>query len=143
MKILVKKLQQDAKSLGYAHEGDSGLDLFAAESAVLRPGERKLIGTGIKVAIQPGYEAQVRPKSGLAIEHGITVLNTPGTIDSCYRGEVKVILVNHSNKDYKVEKGRKIAQMVLCKVEKAEIEEVDELDETPRNEGGFGSTGLE
>ncbi len=143
MKVFVKKLGEDVKDLVYAHEGDAGLDIYANESILLKPGERKLVGTGIKIAFEKGYEAQVRPKSGLAVEQGITVLNTPGTIDSGYRGEVKVILINLGNGPVKVEKGMKIAQMVFNKVEEAELEVVDVLDKTKRNEGGFGSTGLE
>ena len=143
MRLLVKRLSNDAKVPGYAHEGDSGMDLFAAENAELQPGERKAVKTGLSVAVPKGYEVQVRPKSGLALSHGITVLNTPGTIDSGYRGEIMVIMANLGEKAYKVEKGRKIAQMVVSKVEEAKVLEVDDLDETSRGDGGFGSTGLD
>ena len=141
MKVKTKKMVKDAKMPSYAHQGDAGMDLFAAEETVIKPMERKLVSTGLQIAVPRGFEAQVRPKSGLAIDHGLTVLNTPGTIDSCYRGEIKVILLNLSNKEYKVEKGSKIAQMVFNKIEEAELEEAKELEETARNQGGFGSTG--
>ena len=137
------KMVADVKIPFYAHKGDAGVDLYAAEDYLLEPMERRLIATGIKVAIPNGYEAQVRPKSGLAIEHGISQINSIGTIDASYRGEIKVPLINLSDKPYKIEKGKKIAQMVFAKVEEAVFEEVDELDETTRNEKGFGSTGLD
>ena len=140
--VRVQKLWEGLPKLAYEHEGDSGIDLYAREDVVVNAGERKLIGTGIKIALPKGYEAQVRPKSGLALKHGITVLNTPGTVDSCYRGEVAVILMNHGSAPYKVEKGKKVAQLVFAKVEEAELEFVQELDGTTRNSGGFGSTGI-
>lgn len=143
MKLKVKKISPDAKIPGYAHSGDSGMDLYSVEETELKPGERKTIKTGLQIAVPKGFEAQVRPKSGLAAKFGITVLNTPGTVDSGYRGEVMVILVNLGNEVYKVEKGKKIAQMVIAKVEEAEVEEVEDLDETARKDGGFGSTGLD
>ena len=127
----------------YAHEGDAGMDIYSAHDAVLKPGERKLIGTGIKIAVPVGYEAQIRPKSGLALKHGLSIVNTPGTVDSGYRGEVGVIIINLGQEDYIIKKNTKIAQMVINKVEHAEVEEVNVLDDTSRNEGGFGSTGLE
>ncbi len=142
LKIKIKKVA-DVKTPFYAHKGDSGVDLYSAEDCILKPMERKLVATGIKVAIPFGYEAQVRPKSGLAIEHGISHANCVGTIDSGYRGEIKVPLINLSEKPYKIEKGKKIGQMVFAKVEEAVFEEVEELDTTTRNEGGFGSTGLD
>ena len=142
MIVKVKRLSDEAVLPSYAHKGDAGMDLYSVEDAELKPGERKLVGTGIKIAVEEGYEAQVRPKSGLAIKEGITVLNTPGTIDSGYRGEVKVILVNLSDKVFEIKKEQKIAQLIFAKVEEAKLEEVEELDETSRNEGGFGSTGL-
>ena len=143
MNVKIKRLSEDAKIPEFAHEGDSGVDLYSIEDTEIEAGERKLIKTGLKIAMPIGLEAQVRPKSGLAIKHGITVLNTPGTIDSGYRGEIGVILINQSNEKYKIEKGKKIAQMVFAKVETPEFEEVDDLDETSRNQGGFGSTGLD
>lgn len=130
-----------AKMPAYAHADDAGMDLFSNQHVTLQPLERALIPTGIAVAIPPGYEGQVRPKSGLAINHGITVLNTPGTIDSGYRGEIKVILINLGNQPYTVDIGTKIAQLVIARIEHATIEKVSTLDETKRGAGGFGSTG--
>lgn len=128
----------------YATENSAGMDLRANidEPIVLKPLERALIPTGIFIAVPHGYEAQVRPRSGLAIKKGITVLNTPGTIDSDYRGMIGVILVNLSNEDFVVNDGERIAQMVISKYEHAEWEEVDELDETERGAGGYGHTGV-
>ena len=142
LKIKIKKTA-DVKMPFYAHNGDSGIDLYAAEEHMLEPMERKLIATGIKIAIPYGYEAQIRPKSGLALEHGISHANSVGTIDSSYRGEIKIPMINFSDKTYKIEKGKKIGQMVFAKVETVAFEEVNELDETTRNEKGFGSTGLD
>lgn len=128
----------------YATENSAGMDLRANidEPIVLKPLERALIPTGMFIALPHGYEAQVRPRSGLAIKKGITVLNTPGTIDSDYRGMIGVILVNLSNEDFVVNDGERIAQMVISKYEHAEWEEVDELDETERGAGGYGHTGV-
>lgn len=142
LRIKIKKIN-GAKMPYYAHKGDSGVDLYAAEECTLKPMERKIVATGIKIAIPYGYEAQVRPKSGLAVEHGISHANCVGTIDSSYRGEIKVPVINFSEKSYKIEKGKKIGQMVFAKVEEAEFQEVEELDSTTRNENGFGSTGLD
>ena len=142
LKIKIKKVA-DAKTPLYAHKGDSGVDLYAAEEYLLKPMERKLISTGIKIAVPYGYEAQIRPKSGLALEHGISHANSVGTIDSSYRGEIKIPMINFSDKSYKIQKGRKIGQMVFAKVEEAVFDEVEELGETTRNEKGFGSTGLD
>lgn len=142
MKVKVKKISEKAIIPKMAHKGDSGFDLYSVESTELKPGERKLVKTGIKISMLPGLEAQVRPKSGLAIKNGVTVLNTPGTIDSGYRGEIRVILANLGKKTFKVEKGKKIAQLVFARVECPELIKVKELDETKRNESGFGSTGL-
>ncbi len=119
------------------------MDIFSAIDHILKPGERKLIPTGIKFAIPLGYEAQIRPKSGLALKHGLSIVNTPGTLDAGYRGELGVILINHGNETFSIEKNTKIAQMVITKVEQANVVEVSELDETTRGDGGFGSTGLE
>ena len=132
----------DTPTPSYAHKGDSGVDIFAAEEYELKPMERKLIPTGLKLEIPFGYEGQVRPKSGLAINHGISHANAVGTIDSSYRGEIKVPLINFSDKTYKIEKGKKIGQLIFAKVEEAVFEEVKELSNTTRNEQGFGSTGL-
>ena len=142
MQLKIKKMCEEAKIPQYSHEGDSGMDLYSVEDAVLQPGETKLVKTGLQIAVPKGFEAQVRPKSGLAAKFGVTVLNTPGTIDSGYRGEIKVILVNTGDQVYEIEKGKKIAQMVIAKVEEAKIEVVEDLDNTTRKDGGFGSTGL-
>ena len=141
---LTIKMQKisDIQTPTYAHKGDSGVDLFAAEEHDLKPMERKLVPTGLKLEIPFGYEGQVRPKSGLAINHGISHANSVGTIDSSYRGEIKVPLINLSDKPYKIEKGKKIGQLIFAKVEEAVFEEVEELSNTTRNEQGFGSTGL-
>lgn len=141
--LKIKKLVEDAIIPHYVHEHDSGMDLFSVEETVLLPGERKLIGTGISIELEPGFEGQIRPKSGLAAKSGITVLNTPGTIDAGYRGEIKVILFNSSKEEFKVEKGKKIAQLIIAEVKQAKIKIVNELTNTSRGEGGFGSTGLE
>ncbi len=125
----------------YATDGAAGMDVVAAENIVLRPGSRQAVGTGFAVAIPPGYEIQVRPRSGLALKHGITVPNAPGTIDSDYRGELKVILVNLSDDNFPIQRGDRIAQLVLAPVTLAAWDEVEDLDATARGEGGFGSTG--
>ena len=128
----------------YATPLSAGLDLRAniEESIVLRPMERQLVGTGLYIALPPGYEAQVRPRSGLALKHGITVLNTPGTIDADYRGEVKVLLINLSAEPFTINEGERIAQMVIARHEHAELALVEELDETERGAGGYGHTGV-
>ncbi|MBQ0044128.1 MAG: dUTP diphosphatase [Bacteroidales bacterium] len=128
----------------YATEQSAGMDLKAniTESVTLGPLERAMVPTGLHIALPKGYEAQVRPRSGLAAKRGITVLNTPGTIDADYRGEIKVILVNLSNEAFEIVPGERIAQMVVARHETVEWEEVEVLDETERGEGGFGSTGL-
>lgn len=128
----------------YATNGSSGLDLraFLSESIVIKPFERYAIPTGLFISIPNGYEGQVRPRSGLAVNHGITVLNTPGTIDSDYRGEIKVILINLSDKEFAINNGDKIAQIVFSKYEKIQWQQVEVLDETNRNNGGFGHTGI-
>jgi dUTP pyrophosphatase len=125
----------------YATEGAAGMDVLAAEDVTLAPGARHAVATGLAVAIPHGYEIQVRPRSGLALKHGVTVPNTPGTIDSDYRGELKVILINHGSDAFEIRRGDRIAQLVLAPVTQASWLKVDELDETARGEGGFGSTG--
>ena len=125
----------------YASDGAAGLDLVAAEDFRLAPGARHAVATGFAIAIPPGYEVQVRPRSGLALKHGITCLNTPGTIDCDYRGEVKVILANLGTEPFEVKRGERIAQLVPAPVLRAEFVEVENLDETSRGAGGFGSTG--
>ena len=125
----------------YATAGAAGMDVVAAEDLVLAPGRRHAVATGFAIAIPPGFEVQVRPRSGLAIKHGITCLNTPGTIDEDYRGEVKVILANLGDEPFAIVRGERIAQLVPAAVQKAQFHEVAELGETDRGPGGFGSTG--
>ena len=125
----------------YATAGAAGMDVVAAEDLVLAPGARHAVATGFAIAIPPGYEVQVRPRSGLALKHGITCLNTPGTIDEDYRGEVKVILANLGDQPFTIVRGERIAQLVPAPVQRALFEEVAVLDETDRGSGGFGSTG--
>ncbi|HEY0132318.1 MAG TPA: dUTP diphosphatase [Allosphingosinicella sp.] len=125
----------------YASDGAAGLDVVAAEDLSLEPGKRHAVATGFALAIPPGYEVQVRPRSGLALKHGITCLNTPGTIDSDYRGEVKVILANLGTEPFEVRRGERIAQLVPAPVLRAAFREVEELGATERGAGGFGSTG--
>ena len=129
----------------YETSGSAGMDLRAAvpadQALTLAPGARALVPTGLKIALEQGYEAQVRPRSGLALKHGITCLNSPGTVDSDYRGEVGVILINHGQDAFVIQRGERIAQMVIAKHEQAEMVEVGALDETARGAGGFGSTG--
>ena len=141
MILKVKKLAADAVLPHYAHPGDAGLDLFANEHAEVVPGESRMIKTGIALELPPRTEAQVRPRSGLAAKNQITVLNAPGTIDEGYRGEVCVILINHGKKPFVVERGMKIAQMVVQPVLTVEVVEAAELSDTARSTGGFGSTG--
>ena len=142
MKLLVEKINQKAIIPFLAHEGDAGMDLFSVEEVVLKPMERKLIHTGIKIQLPKNTEAQIRPRSGLALKNGITVLNTPGTIDEGYRGEIGIILINLGAEEFKVEEGMKIAQMVIKPTLTLDVEEVVKLTETTRGEGGFGSTGV-
>ena len=141
MKVKIKKLSPDAVIPAYATANSAGCDLYSIETKVLRPGARALFKTGIAIELEPGYEAQVRPRSGLALKKGITVLNTPGTIDADYRGEVGVILVNLSNTPFTIEPGERVAQMVIAKYEQAALEEVEVLDETERGAGGYGHSG--
>lgn len=127
----------------YATKGSAGMDLRAnlQEDVVIAPGERKLISTGLKILLPVGYEAQIRPRSGLALKKGVTVLNSPGTVDSDYIGDIGVILINHGEESFTVSNGDRIAQMVIAKHETVEFEQVESLDETERGAGGFGSTG--
>lgn len=142
-KILIKRSSKDVLIPKYETPGSSGMDVSAyiEKNVEIQPGEKALISTGLSVSIPEGYEIQIRPRSGLAAKKGISVLNTPGTIDSDYRGEIKVILVNFSKNKFVVDNGLRIAQIVLCPVIHAKFEEVDQLPDTPRGEGGFGSTG--
>jgi dUTP pyrophosphatase len=142
MKIKLLKLSDRAILPSYAHTDDAGLDLFSIEDQMLLPGETKLIHTGIAIALPPQTEAQIRPRSGLALKHSITVLNTPGTIDAGYRGEIGVILINHGQTPFQIKQGMKIAQMVVMPIVRVEIEAVDRLEDTLRGSSGFGSTGL-
>jgi dUTP pyrophosphatase len=141
MQLKVKKLNAAAVLPAYARNGDAGLDLFAVQRVVLEPGRSALVPTGIAIELPPGTEAQVRPRSGLALKHSITVLNTPGTVDEGYRGEVGVILINHGQNAFTVEAGMKIAQMVVSPRVQVSVVEVPELSDTQRGAGGFGSTG--
>ncbi len=140
--LRVKREGEDIPLPSYITDGSSGLDLRSAEDVVIPPGEWRAVSTGIRISLPPGYEAQVRPRSGLALKYGVTVLNAPGTIDSDYRGIIKVILINHGKKAFWIRRGDRIAQMVITRVEQVEVEEVEILDETSRGEGGFGHTGL-
>ena len=144
VKVLIKRLSPEVELPSYKTPGASGMDLkaFIKDSVTIKPKTSFLIPTGLAIAFSQDYEVQIRPRSGLAAKNDITVLNTPGTIDSDYRGEVKVILFNHGQNIFKIENGLRIAQMILCPVEKAEIIEVEELTDTLRGKGGFGSTGL-
>ena len=137
----VKKLREDAILPKYASSGDSGADLFTPDEVIIKAGERKLVKTGIAIALPEGYEAQVRSKSGLALKAGLMVLNSPGTVDEKYRGEVGVIIFNTSKEDYKFDAGAKIAQLVISPISQSDFIVLDELDETDRGQGGFGSTG--
>ncbi|WP_223643098.1 dUTP diphosphatase [Planococcus sp. 4-30] len=141
-KLLIKKLQHDAKLPEKAHKTDAGADLFSNEENEILAGEVKLIKTGISIQLPSNTEAQIRPRSGLALKHSITVLNSPGTIDEEYRGEIGVILINHGKESFFVEKHMKIAQIVIKPILTMDIEEVEgELTKTDRGAGGFGSTG--
>ena len=143
-KILIKRLTKAIKLPKFETDGSSGMDLAANVDSVVTidPGKTAIIPTGLAVSIPKGFEIQIRPRSGLAAKQSITVLNTPGTIDSDYRGEIKIILINLGQKQFKVEKGARIAQMVMCPIIQAEIEETEDLIETNRGSRGFGSTGI-
>ena len=143
VKILIKKLNTKVQLPKYKTDGSSGMDLMAYinEPVLIMPQKSKLIPTGLSLAIPNNTEIQIRPRSGLALKNNISILNTPGTIDSDYRGEIKVILYNHGSKDFKVNNGDRIAQMVLVPIIKSTFEEVENLPETIRGDGGFGSTG--
>ncbi|WP_013321152.1 dUTP diphosphatase [Gloeothece verrucosa] len=142
MKLKITKLEYSAILPTYVHPDDSGLDLTSIKDLEIPSGESQLVPTGIAIELPPNTEAQIRPRSGLALKHQITVLNTPGTIDEGYRGEIGVILINHGKNPFKVTRGMKIAQMVIAPVIRVEVEEVEYLSETSRGSGGFGSTGL-
>jgi dUTP pyrophosphatase len=140
--LKVKLLNEEARLPEYAYEGDTGLDLFSTSEAVIKPGKSALIPTGISIQLPPKTEAQIRPRSGLALKHQVTVLNGPGTVDEGYRGEIGVILINHGTLPFKIEVGMKIAQMVIQPVLSVKVEKVEKLNETDRGVGGFGSTGI-
>ena len=142
IKLPLTRLDPSIALPSYAREGDAGLDLRAAHDATLEPGGRGLVGTGLAVAIPPGYAGLVLPRSGLALSQGVTVLNAPGLVDAGYRGELKVLLVNHGDKPVPVRRGDRIAQLVIQRVERAELIEVNELPTSERGAGGFGSTGV-
>jgi len=142
--ILIKRLSKSVIFPKYETAGSSGVDIAAniEHEIEIKPGKTEIVPTGLAVSIPQNFEIQIRPRSGLAAKNQITVLNTPGTIDADYRGEIKVILINLGNKSFKVEKGLRIAQMVLCPIIKANLREVETLDQTKRGAGGFGSTGV-
>ena len=142
--ILIKRLSKEVTLPKYETDGSSGLDLaaFIDKNIEIKPGKSEIIPTGLAVSIPKNFEIQIRPRSGLAAKNQISVLNTPGTVDADYRGEIKVILINLSNKSFIVERGLRIAQMILCPVVKAKLREVDTLEDTRRGSGGFGSTGV-
>jgi dUTP pyrophosphatase len=145
MKIYLKRLHSfDLPLPRYMTPGSSGVDLYAAnqQDLLIAAGAVVLVPTGIAVAIPEGFEAQIRPRSGLALNHGLTLLNTPGTIDADYRGEIKVIVINLGDKEYILKKGERIAQMIFSRVERVELMEVENLDDTARGSGGFGHTGV-
>ena len=143
VKILVKKFDKNIKLPTYKTSGSSGMDLVAyiKNKITINPGKTAMIPTGIAIAIPKNYEIQIRPRSGLAAKKGISVLNTPGTVDSDYRGEIKIILINLSKKSFVVKSGDRVAQMVLCPITKGKLQEVKNLPKTVRDKGGFGSTG--
>lgn len=141
VKLKIRKLRSNAMLPEYAHIGDAGMDVFSCENVEIAPHQTRLISTGLSIQLPDYTEAQIRPRSGLALKQGITVLNSPGTVDEGYRGEIGVILINHSDAVVKIEVGMKIAQMVIKPIMRVEIEEVSELSSTVRGENGFGSTG--
>ncbi|MBD2113466.1 MULTISPECIES: dUTP diphosphatase [Cyanophyceae] len=142
MKLKIRKIHDLAILPSYAHPGDAGMDLCSVDDVNIAAGDATLIHTGLAIELPPGTEAQIRPRSGLALKHSVTVLNTPGTIDEGYRGEIGVILINHGKHAFKVVKRMKIAQMVIKPVLQVEIEETDEFTQTLRGQQGFGSTGI-
>ena len=141
LKVLIKRLDPSVPLPSYAKGGDAGADLTTTIDVTLAPGQRTLVPTGLSIALPDGYVALVHPRSGLAIKHGITLVNTPGTIDAGYRGEIACILINHGTESVNFQKGDRIAQLVIQKVERADFVEVEELPGSGRGKGGFGSTG--
>ncbi len=141
MKLKIKKLNKNAIIPAYQSELAAGFDLHSIKEYILKPNERKLIKTGLAFEIEKGYEVQIRPRSGLAYKHAITILNSPGTIDADYRGEIMVLLINLGEEEFEIKRGERIAQAVIAPVVQAEFVEVDNLSDTKRGKGGFGSTG--
>ena len=141
MKLSFKRIHPDAVLPSYAHEGDAGMDVRSVQALTIQPGRRALVKTGLVAEIPSGYEIQVRSRSGLAFKHGVTVLNSPGTVDSGYRGEIGVILANFGDEPFPVSVGDRIAQLVVSPVTQAEISETSDVSSSERGEGGFGSTG--
>ncbi len=142
MRLIVKRLDRAGARLPErAHPGDAGLDLFAAADIDIPPGEARLVGTGLAIELPPGTEGQIRPRSGLALRHAVTVLNAPGTVDAGYRGEIGILLVNHGREAFRVRQGMRVAQLVVTPVVEVEVVEADALSETARAGDGFGSTG--
>lgn len=139
--LKVKLIDKEAKLPYRANEGDAGLDIFSVEEKIIKPGETGLIRTGLQIELPKGTEAQIRPRSGLALKHAVTVLNSPGTIDEGYRGEIKIILINHGREDFTVEKHMRIAQMIIAPVLQVKMEQADILSGSERDLGGFGSSG--
>ncbi|RME55028.1 dUTP diphosphatase [Candidatus Woesearchaeota archaeon] len=140
-KVKVVKLIEDVNLPSYQTKGSAAMDVEAAESKVIAPGSVEVVSTGLKFELPEGYELQIRPRSGIAFKHGVSVLNSPGTLDEDYRGELKIILINHGTKDFVINKGDRIAQILLKKYEKIEWEHVTSLNDSERGSGGFGSTG--
>ena len=143
MEILIKRIHQDAKIPEYQTPGSAGFDLHAVDSLVILPHQSGVVKTGLSLELEEGYELQIRPRSGLALKHGISVLNSPGTIDSDYRGEIMIILINHSDSLFEIKKGDRIAQGVVARYEKVSFRLSDTLGQTSRSDKGFGSTGIE
>ncbi len=139
--VRFKRLDPKAVLPSYAHPGDAGMDLVSCETVEIAPGTSAMVRTGWAIALPPGTEGQVRPRSGLASKYAVTVLNAPGTVDEGYRGEVRVLLINHGIGSFRVDPGMRIAQLVVCPVLRPAVEEADTLDDTERGAGGFGSTG--
>lgn len=139
--LKIKFIHEEAKLPFRANDGDAGLDLFSIEEKIIKSGEAELVRTGIQIELPKGTEAQVRPRSGLALKHSVTVLNSPGTIDEGYRGEIKVILINHGKEDVTIEKHMRIAQMIIAPVLQVKLEQTDNLSNTARDKNGFGSSG--
>lgn len=141
IKVKILKLDKELPTPHYKYDGDAGMDLYSAEKYELKPGEFRLFRTGFRIALPYGYEMQIRPRSGLAANYGISIVNTPCTVDAGYRGDINIALINLGKEAYKVKRGERIAQAVFKKVERAELVEVEELDDTERGNDGFGSTG--